>query len=163
VSELHQVGVARRAEQPAGAGQGARREPRHRRGQVGELDLAGGVAALLRSRCLRPNPPIRPGKPPGRPRRRNAWGRTFRRSPRAVRRRTMRAMVVGLAWAAGALALADEPQPARSKTDPPGAPLEARLVVKKAEYVLDRGGLSADEFKKAAAKEPPRVDVDLVL
>jgi hypothetical protein len=75
----------------------------------------------------------------------------------------MRTVLVGWAWAAGAvLALAAEPQP-QGKTDPPGAPLEARLIVNKKEYVLDRGGLSAEEYRAAARKQPPQVNIDLAL
>jgi hypothetical protein len=56
------------------------------------------------------------------------------------------------------------PQPeGKGKVDPPGAPLEARLVVKKAEYVLDRMGQTAEQYQKTATTQPPLVDVDLVL
>jgi hypothetical protein len=64
-------------------------------------------------------------------------------------------------WAAG-VAGAAEPED-KGKVDPPGTPLEARLIVKKAEYVLDRKGQTAEEYQKAATTRPLLVDVDLVL
>jgi hypothetical protein len=62
--------------------------------------------------------------------------------------------------------LADEGKPrAAGRTDPPGAPLEARLVARQATYVLDRGGQSAEDYRKRleAAPYPPPPRVDLVL
>jgi hypothetical protein len=53
--------------------------------------------------------------------------------------------------------------PAKGKVEPAGAPLEARLIAKKTMYVLDRKGKSADDYAKDAEKNPPPVDVDLVL
>jgi hypothetical protein len=68
-----------------------------------------------------------------------------------------------LALPAFAAPAGKERPPAKGKTDPPGAPLEARLVVKKAVYVLDRGGKAPTDYLAEAKKKPPRVDVDLVL
>jgi hypothetical protein len=63
-----------------------------------------------------------------------------------------------------AKAPAPQPKPEeKSKTDPPGAPLEAKLVVKKATYTLDRRGETAEQYADAAKKSPPLVEVDLVL
>src|SRR5262249_37656637 len=51
----------------------------------------------------------------------------------------------------------------RSKTDPPGTPLEVKLVVKKATYTLDRRGATAKQYADAAKTSPPLVEVDLAL
>jgi hypothetical protein len=64
--------------------------------------------------------------------------------------------------AAGAADKSPDP-PDKGKTDPPGAPIEARLIVKKAAYVLDRKGKNAADYEKDAKVKPPVVDVDLVL
>jgi hypothetical protein len=56
-----------------------------------------------------------------------------------------------------------EAPPAKGKVEPPGAPLEARLIANKAVYALDRSGLSPQQYLEAAKAKPPRVDVDLVL
>jgi hypothetical protein len=65
---------------------------------------------------------------------------------------------------------ADEPKDKdKAKTDPPGAPVEAVLKVKKATYALDLGGKGGDEFKKLIAAGddtgvyPPAPAVDLAL
>jgi hypothetical protein len=53
--------------------------------------------------------------------------------------------------ALGAPGKAPIPQQApeeKSKTDPPGVPLEARLIAKKDTYVLDLGGKTPEEFRK---------------
>jgi hypothetical protein len=53
---------------------------------------------------------------------------------------------------------------AQSKTDPPGVPLEARLIAKKDTYVLDLGGKTPQEFRKLlkGLKVPaPAVDLEL--
>src|SRR5688572_8842623 len=59
---------------------------------------------------------------------------------------------VGLAllvsFALPLVSLADDAKKDGPKSDPPGAPVEAKLVAKKATYKLDLGGKSADEFKK---------------
>jgi hypothetical protein len=55
------------------------------------------------------------------------------------------------------------------KTDPPGAPLELRLISKKASYPLDLGGQTAEAFRKqlreaeTSGKVPPPPAVQLVL
>jgi len=58
----------------------------------------------------------------------------------------------------------------RGKTDPPGVPLEVRLVAKKTTYDLDLGGKSREEFERPLREPgallgtpaaPPRVDVVL--
>jgi hypothetical protein len=51
----------------------------------------------------------------------------------------------------------------KPKTDPPDTPLEARLVVKKETYTLDRGGKTPKQYRDAVKTRPPKVDVDLVL
>jgi hypothetical protein len=72
------------------------------------------------------------------------------------------ATAVGLA--AQAKAPAPEPKPEeKSKTDPAGAPLEAKLVVKKDTYTLDLGGKTPEQYRDAVKASPPKVDVDLVL
>jgi hypothetical protein len=67
--------------------------------------------------------------------------------------------------------LAEEPKKDQGKTDPPGVPLEAKLVAKQATYTLDFGGLTAEDFRKAIKAgddtgqypEAPRVDLVLKL
>jgi hypothetical protein len=57
----------------------------------------------------------------------------------------------------------------QGKTDPPGVPLEARLVANQATYALDLGGQTAEEFRQAiqagadSGRYPPPPRVDLVL
>jgi hypothetical protein len=48
-------------------------------------------------------------------------------------------------------------------TDPPGAPLAAKLVVRKDTYTLDLGGKTPRQYRDAVKKSPPVVGVDLVL
>ncbi|HEY1858707.1 MAG TPA: hypothetical protein VGG61_00020 [Gemmataceae bacterium] len=58
-----------------------------------------------------------------------------------------------------------------AKSEPPGAHVEAKLTAKKTTYVLDLGGKSSEEFKKAIAAgaasgdypEPSQVDLTLEL
>jgi hypothetical protein len=58
---------------------------------------------------------------------------------------------------------------AKGKSDPPGAPVEAKLVAKKSAYPLDLGGKSAAEFRQAlkeaekTGRYPAAPAVDLVL
>ena len=73
---------------------------------------------------------------------------------------TVAAVTVAVSTAAQA------PEPKRGdkpKTDPPGAPLEAKLVVKKQTYTLDLGGKTPAQYRDAAKASPPKVDVDVVL
>jgi hypothetical protein len=78
---------------------------------------------------------------------------------------------VGLALAllAGLGIAADEPKKDQGKTDPPGVPLEAKLVANQATYPLDLGGQTAADFRKAieagddTGRYPPPPKVDLVL
>ncbi len=73
-------------------------------------------------------------------------------------------LIAALAVAVSTAAPVPEPKRAdKSKTDPPGAPLEARLVVKKDMYTLDLGGKTPEQYRDAVKASPPRVDVDLVL
>jgi RNA polymerase sigma factor (sigma-70 family) len=62
---------------------------------------------------------------------------------------------------------ADKPAKAeeKGKTDPPGVPLEAKLVAKKDTYALDLGGKTEEEFRDQIKKRPhpPAPEVDLVL
>jgi hypothetical protein len=51
----------------------------------------------------------------------------------------------------------------KARTDPPGAPLEAKLLVKKETYTLDLEGKTPAEYRDAVKNRPPRVDVDLML
>lgn len=57
----------------------------------------------------------------------------------------------------------------QAKSDPPGVPLEARIVVKKDTYTLDLGGKTEEEFRKERLQKekttdyPPAPEVDLVL
>jgi hypothetical protein len=74
----------------------------------------------------------------------------------------MNARLILLASAA-VFAADKEKEPAKGKTDPAGAPLEARLIVKKDTCTLDRGGKTPAEYRAEAAKKPPIVEVDLVL
>src|SRR5262249_3463741 len=53
---------------------------------------------------------------------------------------------------------------AKGKTDPPGVPLEVRLVAKKDTYTLDLGGKTPEEFRKLLKDRPlpaPAVDLEL--
>jgi hypothetical protein len=85
--------------------------------------------------------------------------------------RICRVGAVGVALVVFAVAgLAKEAKPKDAgKTEPPGVPLELRLVAKKATYQLDLGGKTADEFRKQlqeaekSGKSPPPPAVDLVL
>jgi hypothetical protein len=55
-------------------------------------------------------------------------------------------------------------QEAKSKTEPAGVPLEARLVAKKDSYVLDLGGKTPEEFRKHINNvypATPAVDLEL--
>jgi RNA polymerase sigma factor (sigma-70 family) len=55
-------------------------------------------------------------------------------------------------------------QEAKSKTEPAGVPLEARLVAKKDSYVLDLGGKTPEEFRKDINNvypATPAVDLEL--
>src|SRR5262249_42869933 len=51
------------------------------------------------------------------------------------------------------------------KTDPPGVPLEVRLVAKKGTYTLDLGGKTPEQFRKLLhdGPRPASPEVDLVL
>jgi hypothetical protein len=52
----------------------------------------------------------------------------------------------------------------KSKTEPPGVPLEARLIAKKDTYVLDLGGKTPEEFRKLlkdSSVPAPTVDLEL--
>lgn len=52
----------------------------------------------------------------------------------------------------------------KSKTEPPGVPLQARLIAKKDTYVLDLGGKTPEEFRKLVQKSfplAPPVDLEL--
>ena len=74
-------------------------------------------------------------------------------------------------FALGGLAFAGPADETKSKTDPPGAPLEAVLRAKTAKYALDLGGKSAAEFRKQIESggdtgnypEAPKVDLVLEL
>jgi hypothetical protein len=82
-----------------------------------------------------------------------------------------------LAWAGGLVLTvaavltlaADEPKKDEGKTDPPGVPLEAKLVARQATYTLDLGGQTPEDFRKAiqagddTGRYPPPPKVDLVL
>jgi hypothetical protein len=57
----------------------------------------------------------------------------------------------------------DKPKEETPKTDPPGVPLEAKLVAKKDTYTLDLGGKTPEQYRDDAKKAPPVVNVDLVL
>ena len=54
---------------------------------------------------------------------------------------------------------------AKGTTDPPGVPLEARLVARKDTYTLDLGGKTPEEFRKLVESRhyPAAPEVDLVL
>jgi hypothetical protein len=72
--------------------------------------------------------------------------------------------------AAPAPKAADKPKPEeKARTEPPGVPLEAGLIAKEDTYVLDLGGKTPEEFKKAVeegmktGKQPELPAVDLVL
>jgi hypothetical protein len=83
-----------------------------------------------------------------------------------MRRRIFVTLVVVAAAALAAHAKAPAPQEKpqeKSRTDPPGTPLEAKLVVKKATYTLDRRGQTAKQYADAAKQSPPLVEVDLAL
>jgi|ERR1051326_4092843 hypothetical protein len=66
------------------------------------------------------------------------------------------------------MAVADDPKD-KPKSDPPGAVLEARIVLNKDTYALNLGGKTADEFRKAVKEAetkggaapgvPPEVDI----
>jgi hypothetical protein len=74
-------------------------------------------------------------------------------------------VLAGACFAIGALQPVGA-QKEQSQTDPPGALLEARLVVKKDQYTLDLGGKTADDYKrllKPFPPPPPAPKVDLVL
>ena len=71
-------------------------------------------------------------------------------------------VVAAVALTAGAAAPVPKPEE-KPKADPPGTPLEAKLVVKKDTYTLDRGGKTPEQYRDDAKKAPPKVDVDLVL
>jgi hypothetical protein len=61
---------------------------------------------------------------------------------------------------------APRPEPTggdKPKIDPPGAPLEAKLVAKKDKYTLDLGGKTPEQYRDAVKASPPMVEVDLVL
>jgi hypothetical protein len=76
------------------------------------------------------------------------------------------AFVVATAVGLAAQAKAPAPEPnaeEKSKTDPAGAPLEAKIVVKKDTYTLDLGGKTPEQYRDAVKASPPKVDVDLVL
>jgi hypothetical protein len=76
------------------------------------------------------------------------------------------ALVVAAAAGCGAQVkgpVAQQEPEANAKTDPPGAPLEARLVLKKETYTLDLGSKTPAEYRDAVKNHPPRVDVDLLL
>src|SRR5262245_37788466 len=87
---------------------------------------------------------------------------------RPTMRRIMRGCIPELAlFLSAAAGLAGDAKPKEpGKSEPPGVPLEARLVVKKDSYVLDLGGMSPDEFRKLLQPfpaPPPAPKVDLVL
>jgi hypothetical protein len=76
------------------------------------------------------------------------------------------ALVVATALALPGPAKAPVPPQApveKAKTDPPGAPLEGKLVVKQETYTLDLGGKTPEQYRDAAKKSPPLVEVDLAL
>jgi RNA polymerase sigma factor (sigma-70 family) len=60
---------------------------------------------------------------------------------------------------------ADKKGAAKGKTEPPGVPLEARLVAKKRTYTLHLGGKTPEEFRKLVhtGHSPAAPEVDLVL
>jgi hypothetical protein len=73
---------------------------------------------------------------------------------------------VGVLAGTAVLALAAGQQAgAQGKSDPPGVPVEAKLVAKKKTYTLDLGGKTVAEFKQALKDQryPPAPAVDLVL
>jgi hypothetical protein len=73
-------------------------------------------------------------------------------------------VVATVTLAAGAKAPAPQPKAdEKSKTDPAGAPLEAKLVAKNETYTLDLGGKTPEEYRDAVKATPPVVEVDLVL
>jgi RNA polymerase sigma factor (sigma-70 family) len=53
----------------------------------------------------------------------------------------------------------------KDKSDPPGVPLEAKLVARKAEYVLNLGGKTQEEFRKLleTSRDIPSPEVELDL
>jgi hypothetical protein len=79
--------------------------------------------------------------------------------------------VFGVLIAAAAAIPAAKGQKDEAKSEPPGAHVEAKLIAKKTTYVLDRGGKSAEQFKKAIADaaatgdypDPPQVELVLEL
>jgi hypothetical protein len=52
---------------------------------------------------------------------------------------------------------------AKPKVDPPGAPLEAKLIANSNTYTLDMGGKTPEQFREIVEATPPVIDVDLVL
>jgi hypothetical protein len=57
-----------------------------------------------------------------------------------------------------------QPSEEKSKTEPPGVPLQAWLIAKKDTYVLNLGGKTPEEFRKLVQKSfPPAPAVDLEL
>jgi hypothetical protein len=82
-----------------------------------------------------------------------------------------RAAVILLVLASGTgLALertrkeADQKPEEKGRTEPPGVPLEARLIAKKDTYILDLGGKTPEEFRKLlkdSLPPAPAVDLDL--
>ena len=81
--------------------------------------------------------------------------------------RTFTALVVATAIALAAQGNAPTPKKPpeeKSKTEPRGVPLEARLIAKKDTYVLDLGGKTPEEFRKLLKDPyPPTPAVDLEL
>jgi hypothetical protein len=73
--------------------------------------------------------------------------------------------MASIALAAPATAPVRQQQPEqKSKTEPPGVPLEARLIAKKDTYGLDLGGKTAAEFRKLIKSSnvpAPAVDLEL--
>jgi hypothetical protein len=67
-----------------------------------------------------------------------------------------------IALTAGAAAPVPKPEE-KPKADPPGTPLEAKLIVKKDTYTLDRSGKKPEEYRGEAKKMPPVMEVDLAL
>jgi hypothetical protein len=73
------------------------------------------------------------------------------------------ALLIALATNAKAPVPKQPPQE-KSKTDPPGVPLEAKLVAKKDTYTLDLGGRTPEEFRKllkGSSQTAPVVDLEL--
>jgi hypothetical protein len=71
-----------------------------------------------------------------------------------------------LTMAALVLLAADETEPPDPKAGKQSGPLKVRLVARKAEYALDRQGLSADDYRdavKGGKVAPPAVDLVLEL